>query len=103
MGIVLQLTPDQAAKDAINRAMDKRLQLADMRQRHAEQIAWGAKGTSLGNQIAALEDELRPVWLRHARKLGFWAFAGACLFIFWVSFGAGIWGFLSPLIHAMMD
>lgn len=83
--------------------MDKRLQLAEMRQRHADQIAYGSRSTRLGNEIAALEDELRPAWWRCARRLGFWAFVLAYCFLFWFSIGAGIWGYLSPLIQDIMN
>lgn len=81
----------------------RRTELASMRRRHAEQVAYGAKGTSLANQIARLEDELRPAWLRNARRLGFWAFALAYCFLFYLAVGAGIWGYISPLIRAMME
>lgn len=82
--------------------MDRRAELADMRRRHADQVAYGLKGTYLANQIARLEDELRPQWLRAAMNLGFWAFVLAYCGVFWFAVGAGIWGFVSPLIHAMM-
>lgn len=82
--------------------MDKRAQLADMRQRYAAQMAYGSKGTGLGNRIAELEDELRPAWLRCVRRLGFWAFVLAYCGVFWLAIGAGIWQHLYPLIQAMM-
>lgn len=43
---------------------NKRAELIALRQLHADQVAWGAKSTRLGNQIAKLEEELQPNWLR---------------------------------------
>ncbi|UUV44840.1 hypothetical protein RCRUDOLPH_73 [Rhodobacter phage RcRudolph] len=82
--------------------MDRRTELATLRRRHADQLAYGVKGTSTANRIAELEDELRPMWLRQARFLGFWAFALSYCGLFWFVVGAGIWQHLYPLIRAMM-
>lgn len=82
--------------------MDKRAELATLRQQYNEKLAWGGKCTRLGNRIATLEDELRPLWLRQARFLGFWAFVLAYCGVFWFAIGAGIWQHLVPLIRAMM-
>lgn len=80
----------------------RREELAALRRRHEEQLAYGVRGTSTANRIARLEDELRPEWLRLARHLGFWAFALSYCFLFWLAIGAGIWRCISPLIRAMM-
>ena len=82
--------------------MDKRAELATLRQQYDEKLAWGGKCTRLGNRIATLEDELRPEWLRVIRRLGFWVFVLAYCGIFWLAIGAGIWQHLSPLIRSMM-
>ncbi|QXN72376.1 hypothetical protein RCSIMONEHASTD_47 [Rhodobacter phage RcSimone-Hastad] len=81
----------------------KRLEVTRLRQTLADQEAWGKWNTApTANRLAALEDELRPAWLRVTRRAGFWAFVLAYCFLFWFSIGAGIWGFISPLIRGMM-
>lgn len=80
----------------------RRIELADLRRRHADQVAYGVRGTHTANRIAQLEDELRPVWLRVARNLGFWAFVLAYCGLFWFVIGAGVWRFAEPLIRGIM-
>lgn len=89
-------TPEQIRRAGL------RAELADLRRRHADQLAYGVKGTSTANRIARLEDELRPGWVRLARFYGTWLLILAYCAVFWLAVGAGIWQYLSPLIRAMM-
>lgn len=56
----------------------------------------------IANHIGALEDELRPAWVRAVRHYGFLALVVAYCALAWFGFAAGVWGLIGPLVRAMM-
>lgn len=84
--------------------MDRKAEIAGLKLRIRQQEAWGKTSVHTYNQLAALEaEERRENGQLDWGKLGFWTFAMAYCFVFWYGVLAGIWGYLSPLIHAMMN
>lgn len=83
--------------------MDKQAEVLRLRTVLAEQEAWGKWNTApTANRLAALEDELRPSWLRVARRAAFLAvMVGYCV-LFWGWAISQIWGLALTAFHAII-
>ncbi len=83
--------------------MDKRAEVVRLRRVLAEQEAWGKWNTApTANRLAALEDELRPAWLRVARRSAFLALMVGYCGLFWWWAISQIWGLVQTAFHAII-